>query len=98
MPILRHLDKAVFALLCVLAAWYGFARYQGLSRSAMERDAVLAAARNLEAEVAGIGVPPPPQDPGQFIQAIRGHWGDIPGMLQVSLDARHFYPGARRRE
>lgn len=93
MPILRHLDKAVFAILCVLAIGYGVSRIQHLRRSAENQAAVLAEARKLAVEVEGVEVPPPPKDPAKFTQAIRLQWGDMPWV--VSLDSRHFYPAAR---
>lgn len=94
MAILRHVDKAVFALLCVLAVFYAVSRLHHLRGSAETRAKVLAVAQSLKAEVETIHVEPGPKDPALFTQAIRAQWGDLPWV--VSLDSRHFYPEARR--
>lgn len=98
MLILRHLDKAIFALLCALTVFYAAVSLRSHARRAEERANTLVQAQQLLAETERIEVPPPPEDPARFADAVRAQWGDIPGELRVGVDARHFYPRARPRE
>ncbi len=92
MKALRHLDKVIFAVLLVLALWYGWHRYSSLTDLRDQDDAQIQRAVDLAQRIGNNVMPSPERDSSVYSGAPMRRWDRVPAIDQ--LYPKLFYPDA----
>ncbi|HRU05671.1 MAG TPA: hypothetical protein P5137_07835 [Candidatus Brocadiia bacterium] len=90
MGILRHADKAAFAVLCALLIWYSIATVKSIKAFGVEADLAMTKAQELAGKVSTVSIPPPAQDPTQYVGRVKASWSARPWI--ATLTSADFYP------